>query len=166
MKGITHFNALPPEFFQHGDRLSRREFLERWERMPELKKAELIDGCPQPFSFAHSCLDTIVQMVLNVYAAKTPGCECLSNSTWLMLDSSPQPDSCLCRVPASGQIKTTGNLATGAPELIVEIAVSSRSYDLGPKLALYERAECKNLWRSYSKKNELNGAFSNTEAIA
>jgi hypothetical protein len=31
-------------------------------------------------------------------------------------------------------------LASGAPELIVEVCRSSRSYDLGPKLTLYESA--------------------------
>jgi hypothetical protein len=33
-----------PLLFEHGDRLSRKEFLDRWEQMPELKNAELIDG--------------------------------------------------------------------------------------------------------------------------
>lgn len=58
-----------------------------------------------------------------------------------MLESAPQPDSCLCWLPPSGEVKTTNDLATGSPGLIVEVAVSSRSYDLGPKLALYQRAE-------------------------
>ena len=28
----------------HGDRMSRDEFLWRWEQIPEIKRAELIDG--------------------------------------------------------------------------------------------------------------------------
>ena len=141
---MTHMIPIGPLLFESGDRLSREEFLERWERTPALKKAELIDGVvylPSPVSFGHGFFDTVLQMLLNNYAAKTPGCETIANATWLMLDSAPQPDSCLCWVPATGKIKTTKDLATGSPELIVEVAVSSRSYDLGPKLALYQRAE-------------------------
>lgn len=141
---MTHLLADHPLLFEPGDRLSREEFLARWECMPELKKAELIDGVvymPSPVSLVHSLFDTIVHMVLGVYAARTPNCEPLSNATWLMLESAPQPDACLCWRPASGEIKTTKDLATGRPDLVVEVAKSSRSYDLGPKLALYQRAE-------------------------
>ena len=35
--------ALPPPL-REGDRLDSEEFLRRWEAMPELKHAELIDG--------------------------------------------------------------------------------------------------------------------------
>ena len=34
--------AVPP--LREGDRLTRAEFERRWEAMPDLKKAELIDG--------------------------------------------------------------------------------------------------------------------------
>ena len=141
---MANLLANRPLLFEFGDRLSREEFLARWECMPRVKKAELIDGVvymPSPVSLTHSVFDTLVQMVLSVYAARTPGCETLSNATWLMLESAPQPDSCLCWLPSSGEIKTTDGLATGSPGLIVEVALSSRSYDLGPKLALYQRAE-------------------------
>ena len=141
---MSYLIANRPLLFESGDRLSREEFLARWEQMPALKKAELIDGIvymPSPVSLTHSVFDTLVQMVLSVYAARTPGCEPLSNATWLMLESAPQPDACLCWRPASGEIQTTKGLATGSPHLVVEVAVSSRSYDLGPKLALYQRAE-------------------------
>ena len=141
---MSYLIANRPLLFESGDRLSREEFLARWEQMPALKKAELIDGVvymPSPVSLTHSVFDTLVQMVLSVYAARTPGCEPLSNATWLMLESAPQPDACLCWRPASGEIQTTKGLATGSPHLVVEVAVSSRSYDLGPKLALYQRAE-------------------------
>ena len=140
---MTHLIPIGPLLFESGDRLSREEFLKRWECAPGLKKAELIDGVvylPSPVSLPHGSFDTIIQMVLNNYAANTPGCEPFSNTTWLMLESAPQPDSSLCWVPATGKIETTKDLATGAPELVIEIAVSRRSYDLGPKLALYQKA--------------------------
>jgi Uma2 family endonuclease len=137
---IAHY----PLLFEPGDRLSREEFLARWECMPALKKAELIDGVvyvPSPVSIVHSGYDGFSHLLLSFYAARTPGCEFHPNATWLMKESAPQPDSCLCWLPASGEIETINSLATGSPHLILEIAVSTRSYDLGPKLVLYQRAE-------------------------
>ena len=116
---MTHLIAHHPVLFEPGDRLSRQEFLARWEQMPALKKAELIDGVvymPSPVSKGHGRFDAIVQMLLNVYAARTPGCESLSNATWLMMDSAPQPDACLYRV-AAAQAGTDQDLAAGSPEL-------------------------------------------------
>lgn len=46
---------LPPPL-REGDRLTREQFLLRWEAMPHLKHAELIDGVvymPSPVSTAH-----------------------------------------------------------------------------------------------------------------
>ena len=59
-----------------------------------------------------------------------------------MLGSAPQPDLTLSLKPEYGGKVKIGprELATGLPELVVEVCRSSRSYDLGPKLALYERA--------------------------
>jgi hypothetical protein len=68
---------------------------------------------------------------------KTPGCELLPNATWLMLNSAPQPDASLY---IRANAKILNDLMSGAPELAVEVTRSTRSYDLGPKLALYQRA--------------------------
>ena len=73
--------------------------------MPWLKKAELIDGVvyvPSPVSLDHGSLDTQIHWWLAQYAYSTPGCQCGNNSTWLMLDSAPQPDSYLRILPAYG----------------------------------------------------------------
>ena len=52
----------------------------------------------------------------------------------------PQPDIALRILPEhGGQSREEGEYAAGAPELIVEVAVSSRARDLGAKLRLYER---------------------------
>ena len=57
-----------------------------------------------------------------------------------MLESAPQPDVALALLPQhGGKVRVVNGLATGTPELIVEVSGSSRSYDLGPKLALYQR---------------------------
>ena len=141
---MSYLIANRPLLFEPGDRLSREEFLARWEQMPALKKAELIDGVvymPSPVSIVHGGYDGLSHLVLSLFAARTPDCGFFPNTTWLMLESAPQPDSCLCWLPPSGEPKTTDGLATGSPGLIVEVALSSRSYDLGPKLALYQRAE-------------------------
>jgi Uma2 family endonuclease len=127
-----------------GERLTVAEFLRRWEELPDLKNAELIDGVvyvSSPVSLEHSRLDTRIVWWVSHYACLTPGCDSGSNGTWLMSGSAPQPDADLCILPShGGQSGNAGPLGAGAPELAVEICVSSADLDLGPKLALYQRA--------------------------
>ena len=129
-----------------GDRLSRDEFERRYERMPQLKKAELIEGIvymPSPVrasshAHPHGCLSTW----LGTYAAETPGTECFANpTTRLDLDNEPQPDLALLKLPAKGgQARISADdYIEGAPELAVEIAASSHSYDLHQKKGAYRR---------------------------
>jgi Uma2 family endonuclease len=56
-------------------------------------------------------------------------------------DNEPQPDACLrIEETAGGQSRITeDDYLEGAPELIVEIAASSASYDLHDKLQVYRR---------------------------
>jgi Uma2 family endonuclease len=56
-------------------------------------------------------------------------------------DNEVQPD-CWLRIKPNqgGQTLDVGKYVGGCPELIVEVADSSRGLDLGPKLAEYERA--------------------------
>src|SRR5260370_28171390 len=127
-----------------GQRMNVAEFLSRWEDLPELKNAELIDGVvyvPSPVSTDHGSLDTQIHWWLAQYAYSTPGCQCGNNSTWLMLDSAPQPDSYLRILPAyGGQSRDEGKYSSGGPELVVEICLTSTEVDFGPKVALYQRA--------------------------
>jgi hypothetical protein len=140
----THLVPVDPLLFEPGDRLALADFLARWERMPSLKFAELVDGVvhvPSPLSYEHGRRDGLAQLVLGTYAARTGVCELVSNATWVMLDSAPQPDVALRLLPEYGGGTTVeGKLAAGAPELIVEICQSRRCFDLGPKLALYQQA--------------------------
>src|SRR4051812_42709546 len=56
-------------------------------------------------------------------------------------DSEVQPDQQLrLREEFGGQTRVDGGYVVGAPELVVEIGKSSRSYDLGAKKADYEKA--------------------------
>jgi len=127
-----------------GEKLSREEFLRRWEALPGLKFAELLEGVvhvPSPLSHAHGSQDPVVSYWLTHYAGYTPGCEVIGNATWLMLEDAPQPDCCLRIKPEfGGQSGLERGYARGAPELIVEVAVSSAARDLGPKVRLYRAA--------------------------
>lgn len=136
-------HASPP-LLRDGDHLTSEEFLRRWEAMPDLKHAELIDGIvylPSPVSRKHSRLHFPLSGWLAQYATATPGCEGGIEATWLMGNKNvPQPDLALLIDPGcGGQAAVKGEYFAGAPELIVEIAVSSRARDLGEKLTLYER---------------------------
>jgi Uma2 family endonuclease len=127
-----------------GERLTVEEFLRRWEELPELKNAELIDGVvylSSPVSLEHGDLDSLMHWWLAHYAQATPGCRSGSNSTWVMSGSVPQPDAHLRILPShGGQSGNKGPLGAGAPELAVEVCVTSSELDLGPKLSLYQRA--------------------------
>src|SRR5205085_342524 len=72
----------------------------------------------------------------------TPGCEAGNNMTWLMLEEeSPQPDTSLWIVPeAGGQSSLQGDYASGAPEFLAEVCLSSTAYDLHQKLKVYQQA--------------------------
>ena len=72
----------------------------------------------------------------------TPGTAAADNSTiFLDIDNDPQPDLCLYTLPThGGRIKMDEKgYIVGSPELIVEIAASSLSFDLGAKLQVYRR---------------------------
>lgn len=141
---MTHLVHINPLLFEPGDRLSLAEFLERWEQMPGLQFAELIDGVvhvPSPVSYSHSSVHSNVQGFLWAYAARTGVCDCLTTATWLMMENAPQPDVAVILLPKyGGRTRIRDKFASGAPELVVEVSGSSRSFDLGPKLALYQRA--------------------------
>jgi Uma2 family endonuclease len=136
--------VLPPRL-REGDRLTRDEFLRRWEQMPDLKRAELIDGIvhmPSPVSNPHSDYQFRMSSWVTYYVTLTPGCKAADAGTWLMSDdSAPQPDLALrIRPECGGQSRVEGEYLAGAPELIVEISYSSSSRDTGVKLRLYERS--------------------------
>lgn len=134
---------VPP--LRAGDRLTREEFERRYEAMPEVKKAELVEGVvymPSPVSaeeHGEPHFDFVTW--LGVYRAHTPGVRGGDNSTLrLDLDNMPQPDAYL-RVESEcgGQTRMVEGYIEGGPELIAEVAASSASYDLHDKLNAYRR---------------------------
>jgi Uma2 family endonuclease len=144
MTALTHLLYVKDLLFEPGDRMGREEFLSRWERMPELKFAELIDGVvylPSPTSAGHSRKHGVLLAWTAVYAGRAAFVEILPEATWFMEESAPQPDVALRIKPDfGGQSRDAGKYVAGAPEFVAEVCGSRRSYDLGPKLELYERA--------------------------
>jgi Putative restriction endonuclease len=125
-----------------GDKLSRTEFLRRWEAMPNVKRAELIGGVvhmPSPLSWEHGDIEQLVGTWLGNYRASTPGCTGANSATWLMEDEdTPQPDISLCLLPEKGgQSRREGKFITGTPEFLAEVSLSSGPYDLTTKRELY-----------------------------
>jgi len=146
--------TLPP--LENGDRLSRNEFEQRYTAMPELKKAELIEGVVYVASplraKSHGEPHAAIMTWLGVYKAVTPGVAVADNTTVrLDADNEPQPDA-LLRLERGGQsCLSDDDYIEGAPELIVEIAASSASYDLHEKRTAYRRNQVQEylVWRVY-----------------
>lgn len=138
-------NRQPP-LLEAGDHLSRDEFERRYEAMPHLKKAELIEGVvymPSPVRQPqHGRPHHHLSTWLGVYEAGTPGVEGGVTST-VRLDpaNEPQPDGLLFIDPArGGQIRLSADdYLEGAPELAAEVSASTVSIDLHTKLAVYQR---------------------------
>src|SRR5689334_7319680 len=102
---IAPKEIVPP--LEASDRLMREEFERRYEAMPHLKKAELINGVvylPSPVSQSnHSNPHFNLIGWLFVYATATPGIKGGDNGS-LKLDmrNEPQPDCFLMMVPEAG----------------------------------------------------------------
>ena len=135
-----------PPPLENGDRLTREEFERRFEAMPDLKKAELIEGVvymPSPVhQRQHSQPHVDLGAWLGAYRARTPGVGAGDNGSVRMdMENMPQPDLFLFLDPACGGQATISedDYVEGAPELVAEIASSSASYDLHDKMRAYWR---------------------------
>ncbi|MBC1189391.1 Uma2 family endonuclease [Microcystis aeruginosa BLCCF108] len=148
--------TIPP--LENGDKLTRWEFERRYQGMPHLKKAELIEGIvymASPLRFeSHAEPHANIIGWLALYKAATPGVRLGDNATVrLDIDNEPQPDA-LLRIDKGGQSTISqDDYVEGAPELIVEIAASSASYDVHQKLNVYRRNQVQEylVWRFYEQ---------------
>lgn len=148
--------TIPP--LENGDKLTRTEFERRYHAMPNLKKAELIEGVVYvalPLRIkSHGEPHAYIMAWLGVYKAATPGVGVADNTTVLLdADNEPQPDAIL-RIETGGQSQINqDDYVQGSPELIVEIAASSASYDLHEKLKVYRRNGVQEylVWRVYDR---------------
>jgi len=151
--------TLPIPLLENGDRLTRAEFERRYHLMPDLKKAELIEGIvyymASPLRITqHGEPHAHLVSWLSFYKAFTPNLQLGDNCTVrLDSDNEPQPDA-LLRIAVGGPstISVEGYVE-GAPELVAEIAASTVSLDLHQKLHVYRRNQVQEylVWRVYDR---------------
>jgi Uma2 family endonuclease len=136
--------GLPP--LRHGERLTQAEFHRRYEAYPDDVKFELIGGIvymASPLRWPHGLYTNELGTAFGVYKASTPGVEAGDNSTAILGErSEPQPDLAMRIVREyGGQSRLNeGEYVVGAPELLAEVAYSSRDIDMNRKRDDYERA--------------------------
>jgi Uma2 family endonuclease len=137
--------AIPP--LENGDRLTRAEFERRYAAMPQVKKAELIEGMvhmPSPVRMKqHGKPYVMLSTLLGYYLTKTPGLEDYGGDSTVRLDedNEPQPDLLVVLPPqfgGKGRVDEEGYVV-GPPDLVCEVAASSVSIDMHAKLNAYRR---------------------------
>ncbi|MCL5997462.1 MAG: Uma2 family endonuclease [Chloroflexi bacterium] len=145
---------------ENGDRLTRHEFERRYAAMPQVKRAELIEGIvymSSPLKFdEHAVPHGDIITWLGFYTANTPETARADNATLrLDVENVAQPDALMrINTMAGGQSRVAPDgYLEGAPELIVEIAASSASNDLRDKFKVYRRAGVKEyaVWQVYER---------------
>ena len=150
--------AIPP--LENGDRLTRAEFERRYEAMPEKVKAELIEGVVYMASPVrlknHAEPHGRIMTWLGTYSAYTEGIDFADNSTVRIdVDNEPQPDAILYIKEEFGGTSyiSLDDYLEGSPELVVEIASSTVSYDTTKKKKIYRRNGVKEylIWRVYDR---------------
>lgn len=132
------------EPLEAGDRMTRAEFHRRYLEHPEIRKAELIEGVvylPSPVRYdQHAEPHGLVTRWLSAY------CDRDANVTFgieptveLDNDNEPQPDVALRYKTGGTSSRSPEGYLVGPPELVIEIAASSRAYDMHDKLRAYRR---------------------------
>ncbi|MFQ3651851.1 MAG: Uma2 family endonuclease [Gemmataceae bacterium] len=129
---------------REGERLSREEFERRYQAMPQVKKAELIDGVvhmPSPVRIlSHATPHLVLGTWLGVYYSQTPGTLAACEPTTRLDEANePQPDGLLMRTHGGTAEIDSEDYVCGSPELLAEIAASSGAIDRGAKRRNYER---------------------------
>jgi hypothetical protein len=131
---------------ENGDRMSQAEFHRRYLQYPDDVKFELVGGVvymASPLRLPHSVYHEELSFLLGLYRRATPGVELAPEATTILgKESEPQPDLTLRILQEyGGQSRVNAEeYIEGAPELLAEIAYSSRAIDLNQKRQDYERA--------------------------
>lgn len=152
----VRFPRVPP--LESGDRLTRAEFERRYEAMPQVKQAELIEGVvymPSPVKVLHGEPHGQIMTWLGVYGAATPGIQLCDNTT-VRLDiyNEVQPDAFL-RLEVGGRSRISDDgYVEGPPELIVEVTGTSTAIDLHAKKNVYCRSGVQEyvVWQTYDER--------------
>lgn len=145
---------IPP--LENGDRLTRAEFERRYEAMPKKVKAELIEGVvymASPVRITHHAKPhSRIMLWLGTYIVETKAVDFGDNATVrLDFDNEPQPDAVLYVKEEFGgnSYISSDDYLEGSPELVVEIASSTASFDTTEKKNTYRRNGVKEyiIWR-------------------
>jgi hypothetical protein len=129
-----------------GDRMKQPEFHRRYQAYPDGTRFELVGGTvymTSPLRWPHGNYHIKLGLVLELYAGGTPGVEAGDNATAILgEESEPQPDLALRRLPEYGgqSRENAERYIEGAPELLAEIAYSTRSIDMNQKRQDYQQA--------------------------
>ena len=143
-RSMPSSNGVP--LLVNGDRMKQPEFHRRYLAYPDYVKFELIGGIvymASPLRYTHGRYSQLLSTVFGFYAAATPGVEGADNVTTILgEESEPQPDLALRLLPEYGGQSHVDEdeYLRGAPELLAEVAYSSRAIDLNQKRADYEGA--------------------------
>jgi len=130
----------------NGDRMTQAEFHRRYQAYPDDVKFELVGGVvylASPLRRAHGKYHVQLAMLFGLYESKAPGVEVLDNATTILgEESEPQPDLALRILSAYGgrSRETEDDYVAGPPELIAEVAHSTRSIDMHQKRLDYRAA--------------------------
>lgn len=137
-------NGVP--LLANGDRMSQAEFHRRYAACPDDTKYELVGGTVYIASsvpWPHGTYHHELNLVIGLYEAATLGVEVVDNATVILgEESEPQPDLALRLLyEYGGQSQLNEDeYVEGAPELLAEVAYSSRSIDMNQKRQDYEAA--------------------------
>jgi len=146
--------STPP--LESGDRLTRHEFERRYTAIPDIKKAELIEGVvyvASPLRFTnHAEPHGLIITWLGIYQASTPKVKMgIEPTVRLDLDNEPQPDGVLfIDSTVGGKVQLSDDdYLEGAPELVVEVLSSGAEQerrDKEAKLKLYSLRGVQEYW--------------------
>jgi Uma2 family endonuclease len=157
MATTTQTDSIPE--LVDGDRLTADEFERRYQASSHIKKAELIDGVvyvASPVSGQHGIPHAAITQWFGYYQLATPFLHCSVEGTIRLDDANqPQPDIFLLIESDHGGQTTISedHYVEGAPELIVEISVSTKSFDLKEKFEVYRKSGAREyiVWRVLDK---------------
>ena len=144
---MNQLSTIAIPLLREGDRLTRAEFEQRYQAIPDFKKAELLHGVVYMASPVrlrqHGRPHGIIAAWMTLFEDSRPQYEfAIDTSIRLTDEDEPQPDSFLYLTPDHGgrlRIDADG-YAIGAPEFVVEVDASTADIDIGIKREVYEQA--------------------------
>jgi Uma2 family endonuclease len=136
----------PERLLFTGQRLTQERFHALYEQTPKHFRADLVNGVvyvSSPLRNPHGRWHKRILGILCDYEEATPGVEAFINTS-LIVDhgNEPQPDATLCIEPELGGAsdETEDEYMTGSPEMVIEVADTSKRLDLGEKRLAYQDA--------------------------